>query len=136
LNLDELIRTSGDSSLISLGFDGKEVSVVFVHGELERHVELRFESHLIYCDLISEAKGKTFFISVGNLSENLCSEKGVFVPSGEFVDFMREAKEGLHLAYGLRVSQYGVALSLIGDFRFVAILRDVSTVRFGILGET
>lgn len=136
MNLDELIRSSGDSSLISLGFDGKEVCVVFEHGELERQVELRFESHLIYCDLISEAKGKTFFLSIGNLSDCLRSEKGVFVPGESFSDFMKETKEGLNLAYGLRVSQYGVAISLIGDFRFVAILRDVSAVRFGVLNGT
>ncbi len=128
LDLSELAATSGDSTLVSMLFDGREAVVEMDHAELEKRVRIRIETNLVYTNLSSDHQGKTCLVLISSLKDVLHSKNGVFVPAEDFGTFMKEVKEGLHLAYGLRTRQYGFVFSLVGEVDFVAIFRSFSDV--------
>ena len=129
MNLFEFASNSGDSTLVSLLFNGTEAEVMLDHSGLEKKVLIRIKTNLIYSSIRANETVRACFVSVSNLHDFLDSKNGVFVPSDSFGTFMDEVREGLHLAYGLRTSQYGYTFSLIGGFKFLAIIRSLSDVQ-------
>lgn len=128
LNLREFIETSGDSTLVSMSFDGQEATLVLDHGRADQRVSLRIKTSLIFSTLSSTDSTRVCFASIRRLDELLQIQHGVYVPSGDLPGFMDEVRDGLHLAYGLRKSQYGFKFSLTGSFHFVAMIRSLSDI--------
>lgn len=127
MNLFGIQRTSGDSELIDMHHDGERVRIVIRHGGTDKLVELLFQTRILYVAFRRELRA-TCYLDIAPLRDFLEVENGVYVPSRSFPEMMREVKEHAGLAYGLRVSQYGYLLRLIGSVDVAAVVNDVANI--------
>lgn len=133
ITLQDIINTSGDSTSESSSFNDGILMVNFLHGELDQRIHLQISTNVIYSNHRAGSHNNTFYISTIELKKRLLEKNGVFVPHIDFTEFMRESRDFLNLAYGLRSSQYGLLISFIGDFHLATIVTGIDKISFKII---
>lgn len=62
---------------------------------------------------------RTYFIELEYLPNHLNIKNGIYVPSGDFKDIMRE---NYNLAYGLRIREYEYMISLKASHKIISLV--------------
>ena len=66
--------------------------------------------------------GLNCFIELKPLTDLLRTENGIYVPANNFGQMMKETRLNLNLAYGLKTSEFGFILSLLGVNRLLSCI--------------
>jgi len=123
INKGYFLKECQESTLLEFDYKfGMARFVIRLYGN-DKTVQIKCKTHHIYSDFVSD-KGcdiAVFSPCLQNLGEWLAVEKGVYIPSKNFVQFMQEKRNNLNLAYGLRCSQYQAIIRFCGAFTIAFI---------------
>ena len=126
LQILNLIAQSGDATVLALHHEQQYLHIQLQLFETDDIIHLKIKTQY----LINTYTGQqtTCYLQLRELEQSLQIQHGVYLASPHFIDFMQETKNGFHLAYGLRVSQYHYLFSLLGDFQCHAVVRDLQDI--------
>ena len=135
LTLDQIISTSGDSTLLSYKYENQVLEFTLSHEELDRTISFRIQTGdlkaLIYENYPNDSTSKTCYIELLELSQALNQTNHHYIPSSDFGKMMQECKAGLNLAYGKKVEANPYLLSLKGRETLLSCLvSDLSHISF------
>ena len=119
LTLNQIISTSGDSTLLSYKYENQVLEFTLHHFELDKNIlfkvetsELRVSLHENYPNDITS---KTCYIELLEIGKVLGVANHHYIPSTDFGKLMQECKLGLNLVYGKKVEDNKYFLSLKGS---------------------
>ncbi len=133
MKLKDIIKTSGDSYLEKYEYSKGVVTLQLELDELDRKILISIKSSLMAFNVpeISERAYRTCFLELIELSDVLRSNNGIYIASEEFGQFMREKRENLNLAYGLREKENRFIFSLSGSEKLISlIIRNEEDISF------
>ena len=137
LTLNQIISTSGDSTLLSYKYENQFLEFTLHHSELDNDILFKVETSelrvLLPNNYVGDTTSKTCFIELLELSKVLPVANNHYIPSSDFGKLMQECKSGLNLAFGKKVEDNLYLLSLKGTHTLLCcVLKDLSGVTFHI----
>lgn len=122
--LQDIIKISGDSYLENYEYSHGIVKLMLELDELDRKILISIKSSLMAFNVpeMKERVYRTCFIELTKLSDVLKSRNGIYFASEEFGKFMKEKRENLNLAYGLREKENQFIFSLSGSEKLVSLI--------------
>ena len=119
LTLNQIISTSGDSTLLSYKFENQVLEFTLHHFELDKNILFKIETSelrvLLHENYPKDTTSKTCFIELLEIGKVLGVANHHYIPSPEFGAMMKECKLGLNLVYGKKVEDNKYFLSLKGS---------------------
>ncbi|MBP6740418.1 MAG: hypothetical protein KA146_10525 [Leptospiraceae bacterium] len=119
LTLNQIISTSGDSTLLSYKYENQVLEFTLHHFELDRNILFKVETSelrvLLHENYPNDTTSKTCFIELIELTKVLQVANHHYIPSTDFGKLMQECKAGLNLVYGKKVEDNKYFLSLKGS---------------------
>ncbi len=139
LTLNQIISTSGDSTLLSYKYENQVLEFTLHHFELDNDILFKIETSelrvLLHDNYIGDTTSKTCFIELLELSKALAVANNHYIPSSDFGKLRQECKSGFNLAYGKKVEDNMYLLSLKGTHTLLCcVVKDLGGVTFRILG--
>ena len=117
--LNQIISTSGDSTLLSYKYENQVLEFTLHHFELDRNILFKVETSelrvLLHENYPNDTTSKTCFIELLEIGKVLGVANHHYIPSPEFGAMMKECKLGLNLVYGKKVEDNKYFLSLKGS---------------------
>lgn len=132
MTLEEILATSAESELLSCRVIDHVIILSIYHDELERVIEFKLPYISFYSTFSEHSTPAVCFMKIEKISAVLNIEHGVYVAAHSFPDFMYEIKQGLHIAYGLRSSQFQYMLRFIGVFKLNIPLRGLEDCHYSL----
>lgn len=132
MDILDLTKESAHSKLLNFIATQNEITLLLYHDNLEKNIEIKFPSDHFYTNFSPESEG-ICYLNCELISEVLSIKNGVYIPHENFVFFMNEVRQGLHILYGLRQSQYQFFFSCNGSFTFLLPLKSIEKVMVKIL---
>ncbi len=130
---NEIIQKSSDSYLESCIYKDNRVLLRVNLDEIDKLVELSINTNHLFLNIpeSTEIPYRTCFFELLELKNILKVSNGIYSPASNFGDFMKEKRDNLNLAYGLRSSQFKFLFSLIGSEKLVSfVISDISDIEF------
>jgi hypothetical protein len=127
MNLNEFIKTSSESELLSFNFSEQGVSISLFHDSLNKNFNIKINTNNVFSNLTS-LRQTTCYLEISLIEKYLEVKNGVFMPNQNFGIYMDEIRHGFHIAYGLRSSKYKFFLVFNGDFRIVMPIENYSDI--------
>lgn len=132
ITLDEIIGKSGDSELLELKYDCNLNLLEFTLELDEINTEMSFQvitNEIRFGKIDSDIK--VCFIQLIDLSGQLATANGIYIPATDFGKLMQETRKGFNLVYGKRVTEVSHLISLIGsDKIFIAAIQSKEAIKF------
>ena len=129
MTLEDIIQNSAESELLSVEIVVKQIVFKIYHDGMDRMLSLKLPYISFYSTFSNQAP-EVCFMNIEKIASKLTVKNGVYVAAEDFPTFMSEVRQGLHLAYGLRVSQYAYIFQLIGSVRVVVPLKSLDNVEY------
>ena len=138
LTLNQIISTSGDSTLLSYKYENQVLEFTLHHSGLDKNILFKVETSelrvLLHENYVGDTTSKTCFIELLELSTVLQVANHHYIPSTDFGKLMQECKLGLNLVYGKKVEDNKYFLSLKGTHTLLCcVLHNLSKFTFIIL---
>jgi len=118
LTLNQIISTSGDSTLLSYKYENQVLEFLLKHNELDRNILFKVETSelriLLHENYPNDTTSRTCFIELLEIGKVLQVTNHHYIPSPDFGTMMKECKAGLNLVYGKKVEDNKYLLSLKG----------------------
>ena len=135
LTLNQIISTSGDSTLLSYKYENQVLEFTLHHSELDNDILFKVETSelrvLLPNNYVGDTTSKTCFIELLELSKALPVANNHYIPSSDFGKLMQECRLGLNLVYGKKVEDNRYFLSLKGTHTLLCcVLKDLSKFTF------
>ena len=139
LTLNQIISTSGDSTLLSYKYENQVLEFTLHHSELDNDILFKVETSelrvLLHDNYVGDTTSKTCFIELLELSKVLPVANNHYIPSSDFGKLRQECKLGLNLVYGKKVGDNRYFLSLKGTHTLLCcVLTDLSKFIFHVNG--
>ena len=139
LTLNQIISTSGDSTLLSYKYENQVLEFTLHHSELDNDILFKVETSelrvLLHDNYVGDTTSKTCFIELLELSKALPVANNHYIPSSDFGKLMQECRLGLNLVYGKKVEDNRYFLSLKGTHTLLCcVLKDLSKFTFHVNG--
>jgi hypothetical protein len=139
LTLNQIIATSGDSTLLSYKYENQVLEFTLHHSGLDKNILFKVETSelrvLLHDNYIGDTTSKTCFIELLELSTVLQVANHHYIPSTDFGKLMQECKLGLNLVYGKKVEDNKYFLSLKGTHTLLCcVLHNLSKFTFVVGG--
>ncbi|MPR36681.1 hypothetical protein [Salmonirosea aquatica] len=132
MTIEDLIRLSGDSTLLAWQYQGDQLMLTLELSETDATVSFAIRSKWFTIDVPNHSSSDAFrtcYIEIAELKNLLAETNGFYVPAKEFSSFMQEKRKNLNLAYGLKSDEYRYILSLVNNNRLVScILSDLAHI--------
>ena len=131
MTIKDIIEKSGDTFIKEFNYIKGNVILILEFDELEMDIKLSFESNLIACNLPNseDSAYRTCFLEVLDLKDVLEVKNGIFIAPKDFTLLMKDKRNNLNLAYGLRESQYSYIFSLSSSYKLASfIIKDLSSI--------
>ena len=137
LTLNQIISTSGDSTLLSYKYENQVLEFTLHHSELDNNILFKVETSelrvLLHDNYVGDTISKTCYIELLELSKALSVANNHYIPSSDFGKLMQECRLGLNLVYGKKVEDNLYLLSLKGTHTLLCcVVKDLSGVSFTI----
>jgi hypothetical protein len=138
LTLNQIISTSGDSTLLSYKYENQVLEFTLHHFDLDRNILFKVETSelrvLLHDNYLGDTTSKTCYIELLELGKVLGVANHHYIPSTDFGSMMKECKAGLNLVYGKKVEDYKYFLSLKGtETLLCCVLGNLSKFTFQLL---
>ena len=120
----EIIRISGDSYLDKYMYESGAAILEIYIDEKNKKISIEVESNLMFFNVPkdNDIVNRTCYIELEYLPNHLNIKNGIYVPSGDFKDIMREKRENYNLAYGLRIREYEYMISLKASHKIISLV--------------
>jgi hypothetical protein len=135
LTLNQIISTSGDSTLLSYKYENQVLEFTLHHSELDNTILFKVETSelrvLLHDNYVGDTTSKTCYIELLELSKALQVANNHYIPSFAFGKLMQECRLGLNLVYGKKVEDNMYLLSLKGTHTLLCcVVKDMGGVTF------
>ena len=130
MTLEEILATSAESELLSCRMIDHVIILSIYHDELEQVIEFKLPYVSFYSTFSEHSTPAVCFLKIEKISHLLKIENGVYIAASAFPDFMYEIQQGLHIAYGLRSSQFQYVLRCIGSFKITIPLKHLEDCHY------
>jgi len=135
LTLNQIISTSGDSTLLSYTYENQVLEFTLHHSELDNDILFKVETSelrvLLHDNYVGDTISKTCYIELLELSKALSVANNHYIPSSDFGKLMQECRLGLNLVYGKKVEDNLYLLSLKGTHTLLCcVVKDLDGVTF------
>jgi len=124
MDIQTLVRQSGDSQLVEYSFsEGRLVVVLRVPELSESTVCVEVPTDRVFASVPADesAPHRTCFVELADVEQYVdVNGDGIIVPASNFVSFMRQVRDGLALTYGLRLGDCPLLLRFRGARPLVA----------------
>ena len=135
LTLNQIISTSGDSTLLSYTYENQVLEFTLHHSELDNDILFKVETSelrvLLHDNYVGDTTSKTCYIELLELSKVLSVANNHYIPSSDFGKLMQECRLGLNLVYGKKVEDNLYLLSLKGTHTLLCcVVKDLDGVTF------
>ena len=119
LTLNQIISTSGDSTLLSYKYENQVLEFTLHHYELDKNILFKVETSelrvFLHDNYVGDTTTKTCYIELFEPAKILQVANHHYIPSTDFGKLMQECKLGLNLVYGKKVEDNKYFLSLKGS---------------------
>ena len=130
MELTTFIENSGESLLLDYRYTKGTLSLYIETDDVESYtVEVTTDFFLFNLPVETSHAYRTFHIELISLSDVLSEQNGIFIPASDFESLMKEKRQNLNLAYGLKSKEAKYLISLKGATILCSVvLRDTVDV--------
>jgi hypothetical protein len=135
LTLNQIVSTSGDSTLLSYKYENQVLEFTLHLSDLDKNILFKVETSelrvLLHDNYVGDTTSKTCFIELLELTKVLQVANHHYIPSSDFGSMMQECKAGLNLVYGKKAEDNKYFLSLKGTHTLLCcVLHNLSKFTF------
>ncbi len=139
LTLNQIIASSGDSTLLSYKYENQVLEFTLHHFDLDKNILFKVETSelrvLLHDNYVGDTTSKTCFIELLELTKVLQVANHHYIPSSDFGAMMQECRAGLNLVYGKKVEDNKYFLSLKGTHTILCcVLHNLTKFTFHVNG--